>query len=267
MVLQMANTLPREKQMLLLALPAELLIIIFGSIPSFVDAAHLAQTCKSLNKIWKQHLAPIYNLIAPSAIPCHRDLRGLLAVQGHLALDAPVIATQDIARVVETSKNGAKLIDAYHEEMERTGYLHDPQVPLVLSPSEETRFLQAHYQLWALLLLDKDQLEQRIDTMPLEQSFLLSDFLCVFFHRQIDDPEFQKRCNEPGWPVNRLQKRLRAQRNRDFTRLHGVNYRPVEFTPWERNGRYAWWCDRQQELFKKMLTGTLFDKEDRGNRE
>ena len=36
----------------------------------------------------------------------------------------------------------------------------------------------------------------------------------------------------------------------------------MDFTPYERGGRFAWWCDRQQEIFKKMLTGSLFYSDD-----
>ncbi|KKK19802.1 hypothetical protein ARAM_003372 [Aspergillus rambellii] len=256
----MATLLPEQEESLLLGLPTELLIAIFSAIPSFLDAVHFAQACKPVYEIWKEHLTTIYNEIAPAAIPCYQALCGLLADRGYRIPDTPGITPEDIALVVKTSRAGEKLVESYHGRMSQRPY-YDPQVSWVLSRSEKIRFLRAQYQLWGLLLLSPKDQEKRIRRMNLKQTCLLSDFLCVFRQEDIDDVESQERFANNSVSRVQLQIMIRGQRNKDFRRLHGIAYRPVQFTPYEPAGRHAWWCDQQQGVFKDMVTGSLFSQD------
>lgn len=241
----------------LLALPTELLVVVFSYSSSFSTVANLAASCKRLNRIWKEHTSYICNHVAPAIIPCYEDLRSLLADQRYLAMDAQVLKVSDVARLVAISKNADELVASYHDRVRKHRHW-DPQVSMVLSPAERIRFIRAHYQLWGLMLLNDTKQQERIKSMHLEQTCLLSDFLCIFEPWGIQDPIIQQ-VMENTPPAHRwLQQKLRRQRNKDFLEQHGQVYQPVNFTPYERNGRYAWWCDRQQEIFERMVTGNLF---------
>ncbi|KAJ5369672.1 uncharacterized protein N7496_005764 [Penicillium cataractarum] len=241
----------------LLALPTELLVAVFSCSSSLSHVANLAASCKDLNTIWKEHISYIVNQVAPAAIPCYEDLRGLLANQGHLALGAQVLQISDVAQLVTTSKNVTELFTSFRDRV-RANVVWDPQVPRVLSPSEESRFISAHYKLWGLMLLNNDEQQGLIASMDLEETCLLADFLCVFDPWKIHNAEIQRVMEGSPAAHRFLQQKIRQQRNKDFLKQHHRAYRPIEFTPYERDGRYAWWCDRQQEIFKKMLTGSLF---------
>lgn len=250
----------------LLTLPTELLVEVFGCSSSFNNVANLAASCKRLNKIWKEHTSYICNHVASATIPCYEDLRALLATQGHLAIDAQVLKVSDVVRLVETSENAYYLLTAFHDRLRKN--LHcDPQVSKVLSLPEEIRFIRAHYQIWGLMLLEDAKQQESIASMDLEQTCLLSDFLCIFDPWRIQDPVIEQAVDRDPMAHQWLQRKIRQQRNKDFREQLNHNYRPVNFTPYERRGRYAWWCDRQQETFKKMLTGGLFRKDQDSNTE
>jgi hypothetical protein len=242
---------------LLLALPTELLVAVFSCSSSLSHVANLAGTCKHLNKIWKEHISYIFNQVGPTTIPCYEDLRVLLDNQGHLAMGAQILNVSDIARLVTTSNNADELVTSFHDRV-RVHAHWDPQVSRALSHSEETRFIRAHYKLWGLMLLDDVQQQKIIASMNLEQTCLLADFLCVFDPWKLQDPKVQRALQRNPAAHRLLQQKIRRQRNKDFLDQHSRAYRPMDFTPYERNGRYAWWCDVQQETFRKMLTGTLF---------
>jgi hypothetical protein len=172
-------------------------------------------------------------------------------------MDAQVLKVSDVARLVATSKNADELVTSYHDRVRKHRHW-DPQVSGVLSPAEEIRFIRAHYQIWGLMLLNDTQQQERIKSMDLEQTCLLSDFLCIFNPWVIQDRVIQQIVEDNPVAQRWLQQKLRRQRNKDFLEQHGQVYQPVNFTPYERNGRYAWWCDRQQEIFQRMVTGSLF---------
>ncbi|KAJ5798288.1 uncharacterized protein N7503_007584 [Penicillium pulvis] len=250
----------------LLTLPTELLVVVFGCSSSFKNVANLAASCKRLNKIWKEHTSYICNQVSSATIPCYEDLRALLATQGHLAIDAQVLKVSDVIRLNETSENAYYLLTAFHDRLKK-GLHCDPQVSRVLSFPEEIRFIRAHYQIWELMLLEDAKQQECIASMDLEQTCLLSDFLCVFDPWRIQDPVIEQVVDRDPMAHQWLQRKIRRQRNKDFREQLHHNYRPVSFTPYERHGRHAWWCDRQQETFKKMLTGSLFLHEQDSNTE
>ncbi|KAJ6115183.1 hypothetical protein N7486_000961 [Penicillium sp. IBT 16267x] len=244
----------------LLTLPTELLVVVFGFSSSFDNVANLAASCGRLNKIWKEHTSYICKHVAPASFACYEDLRALLANQGHLAMDADVLEVADVALLMKTSRNANVLVTSFHDHVGKHLYW-DPQVSRVLSPPEIIRFIRGHYQIWGLMLLDDDKQQECIANMDLEQTCLLSDFLCVFDPWTIDDPVIEQVLDHAPSAHRSLQQKIRRQRNKDFLEQHNHAYRPMDFTPYERDGRYAWWCDRQQEMFKKMLTGALFQED------
>jgi hypothetical protein len=181
-------------------------------------------------------------------------------------MDAQVLKVSDLARLLSTSKNVDELVTAFRDRAGK--YLYwDPQVPRVLSPTEETRFIRAHYQLWGLMLLNDAEQQKRILSMDLEQTCLLSDFLCVFDPWGIQDAVIRQVLDRNPGAHRWLQQKIRQQRNKDFLERHNHAYRPVSFMPYEQDGRYAWWCDQQQEIFKKMVTGSLFGEHQHNNAE
>lgn len=258
----MAIPSPR-KGVSLLTFPTELLVEVFACSCSFNDVAILAATCDRLNKIWKEHTSYICNRVASATIPCYEDLRALLANQGHLAIDAQALEISDVARLMKTSMKINDMVSSFHKRMRKNVHC-DPQVSRVLSPPEEIRFIRAHYQMWGLMLLDDSKQQECIASMDLEQTCLLSDFLCIFDPWRIEDPVIEQIVDSDPAAHTWLQQRIRLQRNKAFLVQLNRRYRPMDFTPYERHGRYAWWCDRQQEVFRKMLTGSLF-REDQDN--
>ncbi|KAL3456397.1 hypothetical protein BJX64DRAFT_41649 [Aspergillus heterothallicus] len=242
----------------LLALPAELLVTIFQACFSFRDATHLARACKQLNEVWNHYHTPIYNSIALTTTPCYPELRQLLDDIGELSVDAQVLSKQNIARILEVSKAGDD-IAAYYDKMLIDQPYHDPQVPSTLSPTEKPRFIRAQYQILGLLKLHKDGAHlKRIESLDLKTLFLLSDFLCVFWTHPILDTTLRKVVEADIYAPRVLQQELRRQRNRDFRKLYEHGYQPRSVTPYEQGGRFAWWCDRQQETFHEMVTGRVY---------
>ncbi|KAL2816555.1 hypothetical protein BJX63DRAFT_430248 [Aspergillus granulosus] len=253
---------PRAKPSALLALPAELLVTILQSCLSFKDAANIARTCKQLNEVWKQHHTPIYNRIALTTTPCYPELRQLLDDVGELPADAQVLSPKNIARILEISKVGDNLVADYEAMVETQPY-HDPQVSRTLSPTEKPRFIRAQYQILGLLKLQAAGGHlTRIKSLDLKTLFLLSDFLCVFSTQPIDDPALRGIANADAIAPMRLQQELRRERNHKFRKLYTHGYHPRSVTPYEQGGRFAWWCDRQQETFQEMVTGRVYQGED-----
>ncbi|KAJ5639935.1 uncharacterized protein N7484_007797 [Penicillium longicatenatum] len=248
----------------LLTFPAELLVVVFGCSSSFKDVANLAASCKRLNRIWKEHTSYICNLVASTTTPCYEDLRALLAKQGYLALDAQVLEISDVARIIQTSQNVNDLATSFLDRVKKHRHW-DPQVPKVLSPLEEIRFIRAHYQIWGLMRLGVPEQKECIGSMDLEQSCLLSDFLCIFDPWGIKDPVLEQIMDRDPAAHHWLQQKIRRQRNKGFLEQLNHAYKPMSFTPYEKHGRYAWWCDRQQDVFKKMLTGFFFKEEQDSN--
>ncbi|KAL4937780.1 hypothetical protein BDV06DRAFT_202206 [Aspergillus oleicola] len=243
-------------------LPTELLLQIFQSAPSFQAASRLARTSKQFQSIWIQHLTPICESIAPSCILEHDALRDCLIDLGHISADTTTITVGYAAVIVEGSKIGDTLVDAYHRRMEAQAY-HDPQVPATLSPTEKRRYVRGTYQLMGLLSLDTKKQEERITKVfTLKDLFLLSDFLCVFMAHAIVDERLREILDSDPHIPYVLQRNLRWERNKRFRELYGHRYRPIQDTPYEQNGRHAWWCDRQQTTFCELLTGRVYRDED-----
>ncbi|EPS26176.1 hypothetical protein PDE_01112 [Penicillium oxalicum 114-2] len=252
--------MPATDGLSLLSLPAELLVEVFCSLPSLKDVANLGASCKVVNQLQSRHFSYIVDHVSLQSIPCYEDLRALVADQGHLAADQPVTNMSLVGCLFRTSQNIEKAIDNYHAQMARYPHL-DPQVPQVLSLTEKTRFIKAHYQIWGLMLLVEQEKEERIKSMGLEQACLLSDLLCVFDPMVIDDPMIGRIMREDSVSNRRLLNRVRQRRNDEFFKTHARYYRPLSWSPYVYPCRHAWWCDRVQGLFKSMVSGTLFVKE------
>lgn len=63
-------------------LPPELIVSIFGALPSFSDGAWFAATCRRHRRIWVEYAYSIYRHVAPRTIPCRKHARVLLSDQG-----------------------------------------------------------------------------------------------------------------------------------------------------------------------------------------
>ncbi|KAL4862981.1 hypothetical protein BDV12DRAFT_178032 [Aspergillus spectabilis] len=248
------------EQSRLLTLPTELLVEIFQSAPSFETAVNLAATSQVLYAVWQQYLTPIYNAIAPVCIPCHSALRELLSDLGELPADQQTLDIADIARVIEISKVGDNLVNSYIASIQQHPH-QDPQVSKKLSPNEKRRFIRAQYQIIGLMSLENKKKQEHIKALDLKTLFLLSDFLCVFEPYEITDDGIREILDDSAISHRGLQYELRAQRNKVFKELYDHSYHPRSHTPYQVNGRYAWWCDRQQETLKKMLTGRIYCSE------
>ncbi|KAL4949539.1 hypothetical protein BDW69DRAFT_197991 [Aspergillus filifer] len=245
----------------LTALPTELIIQIFQSAPSFEDAANLATTCKLFREIYLQHFTPIYESLAPKCIIEHQALRDCLIDLGHISDKTTTITPGYAACITEGSRMGDALVAAYHNRMVAQPY-HDPQVSQTLSPTETRRYLRAMYQLAGLICVDaKEQQRRTKDAFTLKDLFLLSDFLCVFISQAIADERVTEVLNNDPYAAIELQRHLRWERNKRFREIYDHRYRPIQDTPYEQNGRYAWWCDRQQETFRSLLTGRVYRDE------
>lgn len=244
----------------LLALPVELKIQIFQSCPSFASGSRLARTSKHLYGIWNKHLNTIYNKIAPVAIKEYSALCDLLKDLERIPSDNRLVERDHLISIVEASSIGTEFVDAYHVNMPAQPY-HDPQVPHVLSPAEERRFIRGHYEILGLLYIDKAARQKRIKQLDLKTLFLLSDFLCVFEVDVSEDEQIADMLENEPIAYRYLQAELRQRRNKVFRELYGHGYRPRSHTPFQANGRYAWWCDRQQATLKEMLTGRVFHGE------
>ncbi|KAL2867702.1 uncharacterized protein BJX67DRAFT_76257 [Aspergillus lucknowensis] len=249
----------------LLELPSELLVLVFQWAPSFEAAAALSVTCRQLYEVWKQHSTPIYNQIALATIPCYPEIRNLLADLRELPTDAEILTPENITRVVEISRIGDELVKEYEIVVDNNPS-QDPQVPRRLSPTEKLRFIRAQYQILGLLSLNTHQDKlQRIKSMDLKTLFLLSDFLCVYSTETIQVQPLRYTLDADPWAFKRLQGELRAHRNREFQRLYNERYYPMAVTPYEQGGRHAWWCDCQQEVFRRMVTGRVYSKEEKNS--
>ncbi|KAL4804665.1 hypothetical protein BDV18DRAFT_142321 [Aspergillus unguis] len=255
------NTTTKLEPRPLLTLPPELLLEIFQFAPSLEDAAHFAATSKQLYAVWQQHLTRIYNQVAPASIPAHSALRGLLVDLGHITLKPKHITVEYISHIVKGSRIGADLVKKYLAA-EDSNENQDPQVSIQLSSSEERRFIRAMFQILGLLSLEKRKQEKRVKHLDLKTQFLLSDFLCVFNPYNIEDPALRVFLDNDPQAYRYLQRDLRSRRNKKFHQLYNTYYRPILNTPYENGGRFAWWCDRQQDMLRDMLTGRVFQKTD-----
>ncbi|KAL4876371.1 hypothetical protein BJY04DRAFT_143231 [Aspergillus karnatakaensis] len=247
------GTLPKPSA--LLALPTELLVEIFQAAPTLETAANLSATSQELHQVWQQYRTPIYNSIVINTIPCYADLRELLSIIEDIPADKQSLTVEEMARVIEVSKAADSMADDHTNNDQE---YQDPQVVQDLSPSERRRFVRAQYQLIGLLCLDPDAQGKRIESLDLKTLFLLSDFLCVFYWNEHPDDRIHNLLLEAKVPPPNLQRNLRMQRNKVFKDLYGRHYRPRHDTPYEQNGRYAWWCDKQQDLLKSLLTGQIY---------
>lgn len=241
----------------LLALPVELKIQIFQSCSSFTSGSHLARTSKHLYGIWNKHLNAIYSGIAPVAIKEHSALCDMLKDLERIPSDNRLMERDHLISIVEASSIGTDFVDAYHVNMPVQPY-HDPQIPQTLSPAEERRFIRGHYQTLGLLYIGKAAQQKRMKQLDLKTLFLLSDFLCVFDVGVSEDEQIADMLDNDPTAYRYLQVELRQQRNKVFRELYGHGYRPRSHTPFQVNGRYAWWCDRQQKTLREMLTGRVF---------
>ncbi|KAL2797256.1 hypothetical protein BJX66DRAFT_335159 [Aspergillus keveii] len=246
----------------LLALPTELLVTVFQACFSFKDAATLAATSQQFNEVWKQHHTAIYNSIALTTTPCYPDLRQLLDDMGEIPADAQSLSRKNIARILELSKIGEGFVAEYMAMRKEQPY-DDPQVPINPSPTEKMRLIRGYYQTLGLLKLRaKEEHLERIKSLDLKNLFLLSDFICVWSTRTIKDPALRAIIDTDAHRPRLLQREIRSQRNHEFRKLYGHAYHPIDVTPYEQGGRSAWWCDRQQEVFQKMVTGRVYERSD-----
>lgn len=77
----------------LIQLPPELLIRIYGSLPSFLDALNLRSTCRILRNIWTSHKSGIVNELGIRTLECYPHARQALADQG----DGPPVGQRDLS--------------------------------------------------------------------------------------------------------------------------------------------------------------------------
>ncbi|KAJ5491711.1 hypothetical protein N7539_003278 [Penicillium diatomitis] len=243
----------------LMSLPPELQIAVFQSLDSLEDIACLSGTCKQLHGVLNAHIPLICETVAARTLPCYNEMRAVVAEQGLLATDHPITEMSLIAHFASMSHNMDKLITYYHTFWVNNSH-NDPRISQQLSPTEQTRFIKAHYQLWAMMLVSQDQRAQKISELDLEQSILLSDFLCIFSPEIINDAAVQKLVRQVPRFGRVLQRAIRGHRNRQFALQLGVEYHPISWTPYQPPYRFAWWCDKQQDLLHRMLSGALFEQ-------
>lgn len=87
----------------LIAIPAELLILIFNSLPSLSSVLALAATCRRLRGIWHDNVAVIYTPVAARSIPCEKYARQLCVDQGGTVAGLSKMSAQDVHRILRNS--------------------------------------------------------------------------------------------------------------------------------------------------------------------
>ncbi|KAL3471626.1 hypothetical protein BJX99DRAFT_21844 [Aspergillus californicus] len=247
------------------ALPTELLVEIFQACPSFQAATSLAATSKQFRKILKQFLTPIYVKISSRTIRCHTSIRELLAALEILPEDKQILTLDDVKHIVQAAAVGDEILTGYKVMTADEYSRFDPQVSRELSPAEEIRLLRGHYQLLRLMCGSDTEQSEQIAKLDLKTLFLLADFTCVFMAEEVDASFIGNIVEDSYRAAQTLQDLTRAERNKVFAGLYKQPYYPRHYTPRMKGGRYAWWCDCQQEVFKQMITGRVFC-EDESNR-
>jgi hypothetical protein len=107
-----------------IALPAEILIEIFASLPTFIDVFRLADTSHRLREVWRQHRQRIHPYIAVQCIECLQYACQLLQDQhdspnlGGKGIDRNAIwSEQYIARLVQNTEVVKQKIAVIEEEV------------------------------------------------------------------------------------------------------------------------------------------------------
>ena len=99
-------------------MPPEVATNIFCQLPSFSDVFALSAVCLRLRHLWLENVNPIYNQIAPQAIPCDRAARRFLADQDGPGLGSPLSA-KDVVRMIRNAGVIEKAILQFEREIVR----------------------------------------------------------------------------------------------------------------------------------------------------
>ena len=187
-------------------IPAELLIKIYGFLPSFTTAFALAATCHRLRRIWLENAAAIYPHLAARSIPCETHARQFLADQDRSVGQDPALSALGVRRIMRNAQIIEKAIKQFEEEIVckvkskqnptktkkdnlkmltvhfTAGGLPSAQYygkgqghPPYLTRSERRRFIRTYYQLWGMLKLDHAESQKRLESMTVKQLYHLCE--------------------------------------------------------------------------------------------
>ncbi|KAJ5105831.1 hypothetical protein NUU61_003178 [Penicillium alfredii] len=165
--------------------PVELLIEIFGFLPSFPTVFALAATCHQLRRIWLENAVVIYPHLAARSIPCETHARQFLADQDFSVGRSSQLSALGVRRMIRNAHIIEKAIQQFEKEVVckvKTGGL--PAAPFYgkgqghppfLTRSERRRFIRTYYQLWGMLKLDHAESQRRLESMTVKQLYHLCE--------------------------------------------------------------------------------------------
>ncbi|KAF2201340.1 hypothetical protein GQ43DRAFT_480790 [Delitschia confertaspora ATCC 74209] len=162
-----------QNKVSLTSLPTEVLIKIFGFLPSFSEAFAFAASCRRLRCVWIGNTNQIYRGISPRSIPCERLARRFYAVQGGPTVGSPLSA-QDVYKMVRNTNIVDKAMKMFEREIvSRVRNADGPKHPPHLSKPERQRFFRSYYHLWTHMRLDPTQWPSHLASLTLKQLYLL----------------------------------------------------------------------------------------------
>ncbi|PVI01752.1 hypothetical protein DM02DRAFT_727695 [Periconia macrospinosa] len=147
--------------------PPELLIKIYQSLSSPLDALNLRSTCQFLHSIWKTHRSGIANELAIRTIECYPYARQLLADQRRNGPQPPLaqadLSDHDLFNLVRNSDRVEEFVSYIEHELipelkvedvpaskKSTIYEGRATHPSKLTHTERRRVIRACYQIWSL---------------------------------------------------------------------------------------------------------------------
>lgn len=96
-------------------IPSEVVIKIFGEL-SLPDALHLAATCCRHRRVLEENMPTIYRSLRRK-IQCEGYARVLLADQGGLPSDSPLVTIRDLLRLRRNSRRVEKTINVFDRDI------------------------------------------------------------------------------------------------------------------------------------------------------
>lgn len=96
-------------------IPTEVVINIFGELPPS-DAFHFAATCCRMRPVLYENTPTIYKYLRRQ-IQCERYARTLLADQGGLLSDSPLVTIRDLLQLRGNSRIVEKAIDVFNRDI------------------------------------------------------------------------------------------------------------------------------------------------------
>ncbi|KAH8424664.1 uncharacterized protein LDX57_002408 [Aspergillus melleus] len=183
-----------SSDLLLARLPSELIVSIFGALPSFSDVAWFAATSRRHRQVWVDNAYTIYQQVAPRTIPCSKHARVLLADQGGPPVSDTHLSFQEVLQLIrnaaaleqsvaEFEKNHISRVVEYSPFKLKTRLPH-------LTRTERVRYIRGVYQLWGLALLGPEPRQQRVQSMKLKDLLIVRD-LALGNVVHIPDPTVQ----------------------------------------------------------------------------